>query len=751
MWTGGRRWAPQALLAAVAAGLLLAAPSPSAALVLGVVAGAALALHTVGVVVVFRAERVVDFAQLSFAIVPAAVLTEFAARRQWLVWLADACSSCVSAPAVPTDPAARAAFQLAHPQLGGVDLDRVSSSALQALLHEGWLVPASYVLSLVLALALGPLLGFALHRLVVRPLTSAPRVAVTLVTLALTQLLVALAALLPKLLGSGPPPVPARPPLAGAVTLGGVRLVEADVLLPLLLLVVLAGLAVLARRSGAGRALRAAADNPERASTLGIDVGRARGQTWVLASGLGGLAGVLGAMGTGGLGTGSAALLSLLAAAAAADLTRVGPAVVAALLLGVVSQSAGPALGSGAARDAVLGCLVIAVIALLKGRDPATEERTARTTPGFSASLPAVPAALRGLPEVRQARAALLVFGAAAVVVLPLILSPSQLTVVHVAAALSVVGLSVLVLTGWTGLLSLGQLGLAGLGAWAAASTGAPFLLALPVGALAGAGGAALLGAAALRVRPEVVPVATLAFALAVQAVLLNPDLLGGRLPADLPRPDLLGLDLEGQANYAWFALAAVGAAAAAVAGLRRSRLYRVLVATRDAPAAAAVRGIDVVRARITALAISGALAGLGGVLLAYALGGVPATSFDPAGSIQIFLTSAVGGLGAVAGPLAGQAYATALTLLQDDPLVVLAATGLPVLLLAVLLPGGLVAAFGLVRNAALVRLADRRGLAVPELRGQAGDRGPLAPITAPQGGPVVPIDYVPTSAWGSS
>src|SRR5207249_12116888 len=128
--------------------------------------------------------------------------------------------------------------------------------------------------------------------------------------------------------------------------------------------------------------------------------------------------------------------------------------------------------------------------------------------------------------------------------------------------------------------------------------------------------------------------VATLALSLATSAVLLD-DRRGGRfLPQSLNRPG----SLQSDRAFYYLALGGVVLAVVAVAGLRRSRFARVLLGARDNEQAAESYGIPVVRARIVAFAISGALAALAGSLFAFQQLGVRSETFTAENSLYAFL-----------------------------------------------------------------------------------------------------------------
>jgi branched-chain amino acid transport system permease protein len=313
--------------------------------------------------------------------------------------------------------------------------------------------------------------------------------------------------------------------------------------------------------------------------------------------------------------------------------------------------------------------------------------------------------------------------------------------------------MSLLVLTGWAGLVSLGQFAFAAVGAWAAAASGLPFLVAVPLGALAGAVLAVLVGLPALRLRPLTLGISTLTFAAAVPTVLLNRDALGGALPDELSRPLVLGISLDDQRSFYFLAMAVLVLVIGAVTGLRRSRTARVLLAARDNEAAAQSFGIGVLRARLQAFALSGGIAAFAGALFAYQQAGVKAESFGITASLLVFGFTVIGGLGSIGGPPAGFAVLAVLSLtLSTKPAWFADATGLGGIVLLLAAPGGIAQLLLDLRDGVLRRIARRNGIAVPSLdRTRASEQrtAPIVPKTGPRGGAVfVPVRYALTGDW---
>jgi ABC-type branched-subunit amino acid transport system ATPase component/ABC-type branched-subunit amino acid transport system permease subunit len=221
--------------------------------------------------------------------------------------------------------------------------------------------------------------------------------------------------------------------------------------------------------------------------------------------------------------------------------------------------------------------------------------------------------------------------------------------------------LSVVVLTGWVGQISLAQASFVGIGAYLAAMAtrdfGIGFPFNVPVGALAAALAAAVLGIVALRVRGLFLAVATLIFAWATDSYLFTARWMGGvgrSTSADVSavgRPGQLPyFDFTDRKTFYYVVVATCALAVFAVLNLRDSRIGRAFFAVRGSEIAAASFGIDVVRTKLVAFALSGFIAGLAGSLIIVSQGSVAADQFDLTRSLFYLSVAVVGGLSSVSG-----------------------------------------------------------------------------------------------------
>lgn len=299
--------------------------------------------------------------------------------------------------------------------------------------------------------------------------------------------------------------------------------------------------------------------------------------------------------------------------------------------------------------------------------------------------------------------------------------------VLIVTCVVSIMLLSIVVLTGYAGQLSLAQFTFGGVGAWCAgravAAAGWPFEVAL----LAGIAGAMVVGLVfalpALRTRGVNLAVVTLGLGASVQAVWLsNGTFTGGDAGTTVGPQTFFGLSVDpilSSASYAVFALAWLVVVGLIVTNIRRSGSGRRMLAVRTNERAAASLGISVVGAKLHAFVISAGIAGLSGTLLAFT-GYVITfdTTFDPFQSITAVTQAVLGGVGYAAGPVLGSTLASggAGTLITDlfgevDPQWLVLAGGAVFLAILIHDPDGMVS--GNIRLAA--RLGARRAARRPE------------------------------------
>jgi branched-chain amino acid transport system permease protein len=662
------RWrVPLALAAAAVAWAVLARVLPHGMplgiVVLGAVLGSLTGLSAVGLVLVYRASRVVNFAQASLG------------------------------------------------SAAGV-------LAILVFISWGW----NYFLCLVLGLAAASATGAAVDRLVIRRFFWAPRLILTLATIGLAQVLGGIELGLPSLFDQPLVTNSFRTPLSASFTLDPVLFTGNHVLILVAVPIVAGALAWFLTRTSLGVAIRAASENAERAMVLGIPVRRLSTVVWAVAGGLSALAIMLTAPIQALPPTvlsGPSLLLPALAAAVVARMEHLSRAFFAGIGIGILQQVTFWTTSRSSATDVAF--LIVIMVALLTQRDRLSRADDAAASSWVSAAeATPVPTELRDLPEVVWARRAVLATVAVAALVAPALLSVSQVNLVGTVALIyALIGVSLVVLTGWAGQLSLGQFALAGVGGVVAANLlddGTDLLLVLPGAWIGGAAAALLVGLPALRIRGLFLGVTTLALAVAMSTYFLNPSYFAELLPSDLERPVLLTrFDLTDETTLYYFTLMVVIAGAWAARNLRQSRLGRLLVAVRDNERAARARGIDATKTKLAAFVFSGGLAGVAGGLLVLALLTVGSGTFAAKQSFDAFSMVVVGGMTSVSGAVVG-AFVLRWTQYAIGGSLQLIVTGAGVLALLLVFPGGVGQLLTSARDRYLRAVAARRGLVVPSL-----------------------------------
>ena len=227
---------------------------------------------------------------------------------------------------------------------------------------------------------------------------------------------------------------------------------------------------------------------------------------------------------------------------------------------------------------------------------------------------------------------------------------------------------------------------------------------------------AVVIGLPALRVRGLLLAVTTLAFALASSEYLFNREQMSWIPQADLQRPELLKtFDLSTETSMYFFCLAVLVLAIIAVSGVRRSRSGRALVALRENERGVQAYGINVIRTKLMAFALSGFLAAVAGCLLVHINQAFTEQPFTAPQSIGIFTAAVVGGLGSIAGALLGALYLNGGTWFLPEKWRLLP-SAIGVLVVLTIFPGGLGNLLYRARDMWLRWIARRRDIVVPSM-----------------------------------
>jgi sulfate-transporting ATPase len=496
--------------------------------------------------------------------------------------------------------------------------------------------------SLVIGVLLGALLGILFYVIVVRMLRDGSELAKVVTTLGLMLFLESLAV---EIYGSA---VQLLPPLLGQgnVTILGAIITDDTVLLIAITVLLAVGLHLLFRRTRLGMNATALREDPIAAHAIGISPHTTGVITWALGGALAAIAGIL-LVPVIGLSSDGLTLLVIPAMAAALPgrFSGIASTVAVGLALGVVQSVLGGKFNVNAGVVASLPFIVIIIAVVLGGR----------ALPGRGEAL------ILRLPKVTTGRhrpASAIVLIAIGLVLL-LALSTTWQTALINSCIFGLMALSIVVVTGFAGQISVASAAFAGTGAFIAARCGVaglPFLVCLLCGTASAVALGIAFGAPAVRVRGVNLAIVTLGLSLAVyDMVLTEPGLTGGLTGLIVPDPSLFGLDLSPAAHPQRFAIVcglALALGCLAVLNLRRGVSGRRYVAVRANERGAASLGISVAGAKLGAFAVSAGLAGLAGALAVFQFTVADFSGYTVFDSITQIALTVLAGIGYVGGAI---------------------------------------------------------------------------------------------------
>ena len=610
---------------------------------------------------------------------------------------------------------------------------------LVVMLMTAWSWP--YLLAVPVGIVAALALGAVVELFIIRRFFNAPRLMITVASLGLAQLLGGLAILLPRAWGQDFPLLGQRlaPPFDMELTIGTVVFDANDVIAMIVAPLTLVGLAMFLRMSSVGMAIRASADSADRAALLGVPVKRLQTLVWSVAALMAFIAiflraGIIGLPVFGALSIG--VLLRALAALVLGRMTNLLAIGVNVVVLGILEISIGFSASSPFLIDPILA--VIIIVALMLSRSSSTRVWTKPTR--RRGERPTTCARSRRT-SVRSRSCASRSGGGVALVtafvlILPQVLSVDRTYKASVIGVYAVLGLSVVVLTGWAGQVSLGQIAFfaigAAVGAKATLDWGLDLSLALVISFVIGAVVAAAVGLPALRRRGFYLAVATLAFSLATTSYLLNPKYFGWVPEGRIPRPPLFGrIDIESTSGMYYVILGVLVICFFLVKGIHESRTGRAFMALRDNERAAEAYGLHAIRVRVVAFPLSGGLAGVAGCLLAHQQQGLDPESFGAFANLYILTMVIIGGVTTPIGALIGAMYLVGTESFLPVRWQFLA-SAIGVLLILLILPSGIGGLLYRLRDRWLARVAKQHGVDAPGLAtsapgGRVGARGRAA------------------------
>jgi branched-chain amino acid transport system permease protein len=662
-------------------GVRLLWPAPIGVMVQGLVIGGLTALIAFGLALVYRSNRVINFAQ---------------------------------------------------GDLGGVP----ASLAVLLILDSGWPYPIAFGAAIVSAILLGGFVEFVF----IRRFRKAPRLILMVVTIGVSQILAAVAAFLPRAFGLTTPPQDFPSPFSFTFSIGQTVFHGDEVLAMVVVPLVIVALAAFFRYTRVGIAVRASAENADRAALLGVPVARIQTIVWIIATVLATVAIFLRA-GIVGLPIGSVLgptiLIRALAAAVIGRMEKLPTIFVASLALGVVEACIVFTSSNGKLVDPILFVVVLGALLLQRRRNAPRVSEDEQSTWQASRQVRPIPGELAKLPEIVWGRRVSTFVGVLVLAALPLILNEGQINLAAVVLILAMVGVSLVVLTGWAGQVSLGQVAFMGIGAAVAgylSLRGWDIAICVPAAGIAGALGAMVIGLPALRVRGLYLAVVTLAFALATSSYFLDHDFIhwvpdtGERIA----RPFLFGrISLVSETRMYEFVVVIFLVSVWAVHGLRNSRSGRVLIGVRENPRAAQAFGVNTTSAKLMAFAVSGFIAAVAGAVFVHHQTGLGNSAYTVDQSREAFTTVVIGGLGSVPGALLGSIFIQGVDYFRSSfpagirPILGITTSGVGLVFVLLFLPGGFSQLYYAQRDRMLRLIANRRGIAVPSLISDGAQRQP--------------------------
>ncbi|MCR6032251.1 inner-membrane translocator [Nocardioides sp. zg-579] len=498
-------------------------------------------------------------------------------------------------------------------------------------------------LSLFLVLGvIAPAIGWGIQRFVTKGLGEGPVAVALVVTVGLFVGLIGLAQQV------WPPEPRTVPPFmaSSGVQLGDTYITAHQIITIIISIGVALALYVLLNRTRIGTAMRASVDNPELLRLFGGKPDTVAALSWAIGTSLAALGGIL-LSSVIGLSYYDLTLLVINAYAAAmlGRLKSLPLTFVGAMGLGILQSFAVaylPSDGFLAGTRAVVPALFLFVVIVSM---PQAQLRIGQVKGIVSAPLPSITKSFA--------------WGGALLVLVALLvgggMSTANLLLVGTAATYAMVMLSLVLLTGYGGHVSLAQLTFAGVGALAYAKLEQPNLAGLFLAAAIAAGVGALVALPVLRLTGLYLALSTLAFGVLMDKMIFQAEFafgFNGTLQAS--RLSILGNAIESTGGYVLVMTLFLVLMGIALLLLRRGALGRVLIAMRDSPAACGTLGLDMRWFRVGLFGLSAGMAGLAGALFAGLRGTIGAADFQFFNSLPLLLLAVVFGVTSVTGATLG-------------------------------------------------------------------------------------------------
>ena len=585
------------------------------------------------------------------------------------------------------------------------------------VINHGW----PYWVAVPLALLLAGALGGLTEVVVIRRLAHAPRLNLLVATIGVAQILLVVNIVLPREgeLARSSFPVP----FDWGFHVGNYFVSPGQVVILVVSPVLLFALASFLTRTNLGMASRAAAENSDAAELAGVPVRRISLLVWVVAGALAGASAIL--VGPTkplltAVALGPALMLRALAAAMIGGLVNLPVVFAGGIAIGILEALVTFNYPTGGALELVLFAVI--VVSLLARRGLGQLARGGEESSwSLAGAVRTLPPRIARRADVARLRRGVLGTVAVVAVLAPLPFDSSQHVLMTSVVVFAVIGLSLVVLTGFAGQVSLGQFAFAGLGAVVGGrmlQLGYEPGMALLYSVLAGGIAALVIGIPALRIRGLFLAVTTLGFAVATSTWVFGQDWLvhveGSNASTTIPRPELFGIDMQRTRNYYWLCLVVLAVVAALVHRLRTTGIGRAMIAVRDNEPAAATLSIPPRRVKLVAFVLAGMIASLGGYLYGGLLVTFTSRNFGPVESLNLLAMVIFGGVTTVTGAILGAVWVQGIPYVFGSN-IGLIASGAGLLLVLLAVPGGLASLVFRARDLVVARVSGEPVDAVTE------------------------------------
>jgi branched-chain amino acid transport system permease protein len=531
-------------------------------------------------------------------------------------------------------------------------------------LHDHWGITAWLAM---------PLLGLILEA-IYRPLSGLTAEVTIVVSLGI---LGALGALVPIIYGSQDRQLQAIFPIRTFVLTGTHLRVGYDQIGTLVISLSMAALLwALLRHTKFGTSTRAVVDNPDLADMIGVHGENVRRAAWILSSFFAALVGIL-ISPSQGLDVNELVLVVIycFAPAVLGRLVSLPLAYVGGLGLGIAGSILSKYSNSGTISDLEAAIPYVSLFVLLVVLGPKLKE-AGTATRRLAVAAVAAPARKRREPTVlslgESGRARVKVdrnlgiglMGFLLALLVPLAVPGPRLLIIIGGVIYALIALTLVVLTGWAGQISLAQFSFVGVGAFVAGhlagSHGQHFLYAVLIGMLLSAPLAIVVGLASLRLAGLYLALATLAFALIMDTIVFNrADVSGGITGITVPRPDMFGINFSGRIALYELVIVVFGLFAVAAYALRAGPMGRRLHILRDSPMAASTLGVNLTVTKLVVFTVCAMVAALGGALYGAWSQAITPFDFMWSASLELLLLVVLGGRRVISGAIiAGGAVA---------------------------------------------------------------------------------------------